>query len=143
MFLAFLICEPNWPLSKAYIAFTWALAFARWPILKNVSFLQYLEFFWAAFNTKQLWRACRIVFLMILAFLICEENWLFCKAYSLYMGYSLGKVADFKKRLISLIFGVLSSGFLRKTTLMWLKNRFSHVFSIFNFWAKLTILQSL
>ena len=80
---------------------------------------------------------------MFLAFLICEPNWPFCKAYSLYMGSSLGKMADFQKRLISSIFGVFLSGFLQRTTLMWLNNRFSHVFSIFDLWAKLTILQTL
>ena len=80
---------------------------------------------------------------MFLASLICEPNWPFCKANSLYMGYSLGKMADFQKRLISPIFGVFSSGFLRRTTLMWLNIRFLHVFSIFHLWAKLTIMQSL
>ena len=80
---------------------------------------------------------------MFLEFLICEPNSPFCKAYSLYMGYSLGKMADFQKRLLCPIFGVFSSGFLRRTTLMWLNNRFSHLFSIFDLWAKLTILQSL
>ena len=38
------------------------------------------------------------------------------------------------------IFGVFSSGFLNRTTVMWLKNGFSHVFLNFNFWPKLTIL---
>ena len=53
---------------------------------------------------------------MFLEFLICEPNWPFSKAYSLYMGSSIGKVADFQKRLISPIFGVFSSGFQHKTT---------------------------
>ena len=125
------------------IAFTWAIALVRWPIFKNVSFFQYLVFFRAAFCTKQLSCACRIAFRMFLAFLICQPNWPFCKAYSLYMGYNLGKMPDFQKRLISSIFGVFSGGFLHRTTLMWLNNRFSYVFSFFNLWAKLTILQSL
>ena len=59
------------------------------------------------------------------------------------MGYSLSKMADFQNRLISWIFGVFSSGYLHRTTLMGLYNRFSHVFGIFNFWPKLTILQRL
>ena len=31
------------------IVFAWAIAFARWPIFKNVSFLEYLVFFPAVF----------------------------------------------------------------------------------------------
>ena len=58
-------------------------------------------------------------------------------------GYRLCTMADFQNRLISGIFGVFSSGFLHRTTLMWLKNRFSHVFLNFNFWPKLTILPRL
>ena len=42
-------------------------------------------------------------------------------------------MADFKKRLISLIFGVFSSGWLHRTTLMLLKNRFSFFFFEFYF----------
>ena len=61
----------------------------------------------------------------------------FCK------GYRVCTMADFQNRLISRIFGVFSSGFLHRTTLMWLKNRFSHVFLNFNFWPKLTILPRL
>ena len=69
--------------------------------------------------------------------LIFHPNWLF------HQGYSLCMMADFENRLISTIFGVLSSGFMHRTTLIWLKNRFSHVFLNFNFWTKLTILQRL
>ena len=32
------------------IAFAWAIAFARWPILKMVSFLEYLGFFLRFFS---------------------------------------------------------------------------------------------
>ena len=125
------------------IAFTWAIAYARWPIFKNV----FISLIFCVFSSGLLRRTTLMWlnnhFPHILAFLICEPNWPFCKAYTHYMGYSLGKMPDFKKRLISLIFGVFSSAFLRRTTLMWLNNRFSHVFNIFNFWARLTILQSL
>ena len=48
------------------------------------------------------------------------------------MGYSL-HMADFQNRLISPIIGVFSSGFLRRTTLMFLYNGFWRVFGIFNF----------
>ena len=55
-------------------------------------------------------------------------------------GYSLCMMADFQNGLISRIFGVFSSGFSHRSTLLLLKNRFSHVFVNFNFWPKLTIL---
>ena len=42
--------------------------------------------------------------------------------------YSVCMMADLRNRLICRIFGVLSSGFMHITTLIWLKNRFSHVF---------------
>ena len=82
---------------------------------------------------------------MFLAFLIFDPNWPFCKGYSLCMGYSLCKMADFQTCLISWIFGVFSSGFLHNfwTTLIFCRMAFSHVFGIFNFWPKLTILQRL
>ena len=61
-----------------------------------------------------------------------------------YNGYSLClcKMADFQNRLISRIFGVFSSGFLHRTTLVFFYNRFVHAFGHFHFWPKLTILQS-
>ena len=76
-----------------------------------------------------------IVFRKIFWILIFDPNWPFCE------GYSLCTMADFHNFLISLIFGVFSSGFFHRTTLMWLRNRFSHVF--LNFWPKLTILSRL
>ena len=71
---------------------------------------------------------------MFLAILIFDRNWPCCK------GYSLCKMADFQNRLISRIFGVFSSGFLHRTTLIFLYNRVVHVFGHFNFWPKLSIL---
>ena len=47
------------------------------------------------------------------------------------MGYSLCKMADFQNRFISRIFGVFSSGFFHRTTLVFLSNRFAHVFGHF------------
>ena len=46
---------------------------------------------------------------------------------------AIGKMADFQNGLISGIFGVSLSGFLHRTTLMCMKNRFLHVFWNFNF----------
>ena len=68
---------------------------------------------------------------------IFDEKWPFCQ------GYSLCTMADFENRLISRIFGFFSSGFMHRTTLMWLKNRFSHAFLNVNFWPKLIILPRL
>ena len=42
-------------------------------------------------------------------------------------------MADFQNRLISPIFGVFSTGLFHKTTLTWLKNRFSHIFLVLIF----------
>ena len=96
-----------------------AIAFPRWPIFKMVSFLEYLVFFGAVFCTEQLYCSCRIVFRMFLAFLIFDPNWQFRKGYSLCMGYSLCKMADFQNGLISRIFRVFWSGFLHRTQRVW------------------------
>ena len=102
------------------IVFAWAIAFLRWPIFKIVSFLEYLVVFRAVFCTEQLQYSCRIVFCMILAFLLFDPNRLFCKDYSLCMGFSLCKMADFQNCLISPLFSDFSCGFLHRTTLMFL-----------------------
>ena len=59
--------------------------------------------------------------------LIFDPNWPFCK------GYSPCMMADFQNRLISRIFGVFSNGFLHRTSLTWLKNRFVACFLEFEF----------
>ena len=64
-----------------------------------------------------------------------------CNGYTLGMSYSLCKMVDFQNGLISQIFVFFSSGFLHITTPMFLQNKFSHVFGIFNFGPKVTILQ--
>ena len=85
--------------------FAWAIAFAKWPIFKIVSFLEYLVFFRAIFCKETLYCSCRMVFRMFFAFLIFDPNWPFC------IGYSLCKMADFENCLISRIFGVFLSRF--------------------------------
>ena len=57
---------------------------------------------------------CRIDLFMFSGVLNFYPNRPFCQDYSLY------KRADFQNRLISRIFGVSSSGFLHRTTLMFL-----------------------
>ena len=81
-----------------------------------------------------------IVFHTFSAFLIFEPNWPSC------MGYSpciVVNVSSFQNAVIFRILGVSWTGFLHTTTLMWWANRFSHVFGIFNFWPKVTILHGL
>ena len=56
------------------------------------------------------------------------------------MGSSLCKMADIFC-LISRIFGAFSSGLLHRTTLIIFKNGFWHVFGIFIFSPKMTMLQ--
>ena len=72
-------------------------------------------------------------FLHVFGILIFDPNLAFCQGYSLCMGYSVCKMADFQNCLISRIFGISLSGFLQRKTVTFLKNRFSHIFGIFNF----------
>ena len=65
--------------------FAKAIAFAWWPILKMVSFLEYLVFFGAVFCTQQLEMICRMDFHMFFGILLFEPKWWFCKGYSLCM----------------------------------------------------------
>ena len=88
--------------------FAWALAFAKWPIFKMVSFLEYFVFFRAVVCTELLSSGCRIDFCMFFGILIFDAN------RHLVMGYSLCKMADFQNGLISWIFGVFSSRFFRQ-----------------------------
>ena len=94
MFLAFLIFYPNIPFSKDYIAFAWAIAFARWPILKIVSFLNiwcFFECFFAENNSNVLVEC----FFMFLVLLILDTKRPFSKGYSLCMGSRLCKMAQY------------------------------------------------
>ena len=62
------------------------------------------------------------------------------------MGYSLCIAANFGHLQNALIFprlDVFLNRFFHTTTLMWSYNRFSHLFSIFNFGAKVSILHGL
>ena len=79
---------------------------------------------------------------MFLAFLISEPNWAFCKAYSLYMGYSLGKMPDSKTSHFSNIWCFFEQ-LSEQSNSNVIKQSFIAFFSIFNLWAKLTIFQSL
>ena len=144
MFLAFLIFHPNWPFGKGYSLCMGSTLCLKWPILKILSFLEYLVVFRASFFTEQLQCSCGIVFRMFLAFLIFDPKRPFCKAYSLCMGYTLClkwpifKILSFLEYLV-----VFPACFFHRTTLMFLWNCFSHVSGIVNFSPKLTIWQRL
>ena len=65
-----------------------------------------------------------MVFRMFLAFFIFDPNLPFWKGYGPFTGYSLCNIANFQNCLISRVFGVVSSGFLHRTTLLILQNGF-------------------
>ena len=83
--------------------FARAIAFARWPIFKIVSLLEYLGFFEAVFCTQLLSFKCWIDFRKFFLILNFDSNRPFCK------GYSLGEMADFQNRLTG-IFNFFWSG---------------------------------
>ena len=120
MFSWMLIFDPNWPFCKGYSPCMMAdfqnRLISRTFGVFSIGFLH---------RTTLTWLKNR--FLHVFWILIFDPNWLFCK------GYSLCMMADFQNGLISRVFCVLSSGFLHRTTLTWLKNRFSHVFRILIF----------
>ena len=123
--------------------FAKSIAFAWWPflaILKMLSFSQYQLFFRAVFCIEQLQCVVETVLACFYAFLIFEQKWRFCKVYSLCLVAIFGY---FQSALIFPILAVFSSRFLHRTTAMCCRNVFSMFLCIFNFWAKVTILQSL
>ena len=126
VFFLILIFDPNWLFCKGYslcmmAVFQTCLISLIFGVLSN-GFLH---------RTTLTWLKNRLSHPFLI--LIFDPNWLFCK------GYNLCMMAVFQNRLISLIFGVFSSGFLHRATLIWLKNPFWHVFLNFNLWPKLTI----
>ena len=103
--LAFLIFGSKLTIFPKATAFAWAIAFGRWQIFKIVSFLEFLVFFQAVFCTEQL----EITF----------TQWPFLLIF---------KMVSFP---IFLFFG---AGFLHRRTVIGLKSRFWHVFSILIFY---------
>ena len=113
--------------------FSWAIAFAWWPIFKMVSFLECLVFFAAVFCREQLQMICRMEFDMFFGILI------FHLKSGFFMGYSLCMMADFQNGLLFRIISVFSIGFSHRKTSNDLFNGFWHVFRSFNFWPKVRI----
>ena len=121
----------------------WATAHApsrNLAIFKMLLFFEYSAFFGAHFCTQQLKYGRTTFFCTFLAFLIFYPNWAFCMDYSPCI---LANFGYFQNAVIFRILGDFRSGFLHKTTLMWSYNRFLHLFTIFEFWPKLSILHRL
>ena len=133
MFLPTLIFDPNWPFCKVYSPLQDG-RFSKSSLFSNI---------WCSskrfFRTKEIKCASEIVsrsFLAILNFWL--RNWPFHKV------YSLCKMADFQNRLISRIIGVFLQRIFAQNISNVLVDSFLACFwPIFNFWPKLTILQSL
>ena len=123
--------------------FAKSIAFAWWPFLaifKMLSFFQYELFFRSFFCIEQQQCVVETFLACFYAFLIFEPKWRFCQVYSLCLVAISG---HFQNAVIFPIWAVFSSLFLHRTTAMCCRNVFSMFLCIFNFWAKVTILQSL
>ena len=77
------------------IAYAWAIAFARWPMFKMVSFLEYLCFLEGFFSQTNYNVVVESLFSCFLHFYFLTQNDQFCKGYSLC--YGLWKMAVFLK----------------------------------------------
>ena len=97
------------------MAFAWAIAFARWPIFKMVSFLEYLVFFLERFfaqnNSNVLVES---FFAGFWDFQFLMQTYHFAKAIA-FARWPIFKMVSFLKYLV--FFGVV---FLYRTTLMFL-----------------------
>ena len=123
--------------------FAKSIAFAWWPFLaifKMLLFFEYCVFFRAVFCIEQLQCVVETFSVCLYTFLIFDPKWQFCKVYSLCLVAIFG---HFQNALIFRILCVFSSRFLHRTTAMCCINVLSMFLCIFNFWPKVTILQSL
>ena len=119
------------------VAFVWGPFLA---IFKMPSFFEYCVFFRAVFCIEQLQCVVETFLACFCAFLIFDPKWQFCKIYSLCLVAIFG---HFQNTLIFRILAIFSSRFSHRTTAMCCRNVFSMFLCIFNFWLKVTILQSL
>ena len=136
MFYAFLIFDPKWQFCKVYSLCLVAI----FGHFQNALIFRILAVFSSRFLHRTTAMCCRNVFSMFYAFLIFDPKWQFCKVYSLCLVAIFG---HFQNALIFPILAVFSSRFLHRTTAMCCRNVFSMFLCIFNFWPKVTILQSL
>ena len=123
--------------------FAKSIAFAWWPflaIIKMLSFFEYELFFGAVFCIEQVQCVVESFLACFYAFLIFDPKWRFCQLYSFCL---VAICSNSQNALIFRILAVFSSPFLHKTTGTCCRNVFSMFLCIFNFWPKVTILQSL
>ena len=122
--------------------FAKSIAFAWWPFLAIFKMLSFFNIscFLEPFLHRTTAMCCRNVFSMFYAFLIFDPKWRFWQVYSLCLVAIFG---NFQNALIFRILAVFWSRFLHRTTAMCCRNVFSMFLCIFNFWPKVTILQSL
>ena len=118
-----------------------AIAPAIWPIFNIISFLEYLVFFRSVFSTEQFQYSCRMVFRLFLTYLSFDPNCPFWKSLGFSWAIACARWPIFNSILFLEYLVFFRAVFLHRTTLLLLQNEFSHVFGIFNFWLKLTILQ--
>ena len=123
--------------------FAKSIAFAWWPFLaifKMLSFLQLLAFFSSRFLHRTTEMCCRNVFSM---FLCIFNFWAKVTIWKVYSPCLVAIFGHFQNAVIFAILAFFSSRVLHRTTPMCCRNVFSMFLCIFNFWAKVTILQSL
>ena len=124
--------------------FAKSIAFAWWPFLaffKNALIFAILAVFWSHFFGTETVQCVLETFLACsYAFLNFDPNWRFCKVYSLCLVAIFG---HFQNALFFSNISCFLEPFLHRTTAMCCRNVFSMFLCIFNFWPKVTILQSL
>ena len=107
---------------------------------QNALIFQILVVLCSRFCTEQLQCVVETCLRCFYAFLFFDPKWRFCKVYSLCLVAIFG---NFQNPLIFRILAVCRSLFLHTTTAMCCRNVFIMYLWIFNFWPKVTILQSL
>ena len=112
--------------------FAKCIAFARWPIFKMVSLLQYLVFF-AQKNSNVLVES---FFKLFWPFEVLTQTDHFAKSIA-FARWPIFKIVSFRQYLVFFL-----HRFFPQNNSNVLVDRFSHVFGHLNFWPKLTILQS-
>ena len=133
---AFLIFDPKRRFCKVYSLCLVAI----FGHFQNALIFPILAVFWSRFCIEQLQCVVETFLGCVCAFLIFDPKWQFCKVYSLCLVAIFG---HFQNALIFPILAVFWSRFFHGTTAMCCRNVFSNFLCIFNFWPKVTILQSL
>ena len=132
MLLAFLIFNQTDHFAKT-IGFAWAKAFARWPIFKIVSFLQYLVFFEWFFPQNDSNLTVELFFPCFWHFYIFTLTDHFTRTIAFAWAIAFARWPIFKIVPLFQYLVFFRSFFFHRSTIMLLLNCFSHVFGIFNF----------